>query len=120
MSFDSFMGGASDPFKDDDYDDGFVTIGAPPTTPNPKMKNFGNTEMAEFKKDATAMNLVNSPGTKSAFGIGSAPTPIASAPKWTKGKLGDVNWKSSDTLMVGGAFFAAGLLAKVLFDRYYK
>ena len=49
MAFDSFMGSPTDSF-DRSPDDGFITISTP-TTPNPKMKNFGNTEMADFKKD---------------------------------------------------------------------
>ena len=120
MAFDSFMGSPTDSF-DRSPDDGFITISTP-TTPNPKMKNFGNTEMADFKKDESAMNLVNSPGTKSTFNLGSAPTPVVSKPKKApkKGRLGDINWNSSDTLMVGGAFFIAGVMSSVLFNRYYK
>lgn len=120
MSFDSFMGGPSDSFKDD----GFITVQETPapTTPNPKMKQFGNTEMANFKTDESAMNIVNSAQTKRDFNLGSAPSPVVpGTPKRAnKNKLGDIRWKSSETLYVGGAFFVAGLAAKVLFDRYYK
>ena len=120
MGFESFMGSVPDDFRDD----GFITIQE--TTPepvkrNPHMRNFGNTEMAEFKKDESALNLVNSTPTRAAFGIGSAPSPIGTTPKPTKGILGAINWRrSSETLMVGGAFFVSGFMVKVLFDRYVK
>ena len=70
MAFDSFMGSAPD--------HGFITLQDPPApapqefTPNPKMKNFGNTEMATFKTDSSAMNIVNSPKVKRDFDLGSA------------------------------------------------
>jgi len=109
--------------------EGFITlqdpITPPPqqTTPNPKMKNFGNTEMASFNTDESAMNLVNSAGVKKDFGLGSASIPVGQplgkASK-QKGGLGDIRWRSSETLYVGAAFFALGLTAKTLFDRYYK
>jgi hypothetical protein len=119
MAFDSFMGSPAD--------EGFITLQDPapvqPTsTPNPKMKNFGNTEMMSFKTDDSAMDLVNSPGTKRDFGLGSASIPVqqprGKTPK--QGRLGLIQWKSSETLLVGAGFFSLGLLSKVLFDRYYK
>lgn len=121
MAFDSFMGSAPD--------NGFITLQDPvqprvqETTPNPKMKNFGNTEMASFKTDESAMKIVNSSSVKRDFGLGSAPTPVnpnlGKATK-KKGSLGDIRWKSSETLMVGAAFFSLGVATKFLFDRYYK
>ena len=120
MAFDSFMGSAPDT--------GFITLQDPVQpkqeefTPNPKMKNFGNTEMASFKTDASAMNIVNSAGVKRDFNLGSTPIPVEQplgAPAKKKG-LGDIRWKSSETLLVGAGFFALGLTTKVLFDRYYK
>lgn len=120
MSFESFMGGPSDSFADD----GYITVQETPapTTPNPKMKQFGNTEMANFKTDQSAMDIVNSAQSKRDFNLGSAPSPVVpGTPKRASNKkLGDIRWKSSETLYVGGAFFVAGLAAKVLFDRYYK
>ena len=121
MAFDGFMGSPPDPFKEDDNNDGFITITGPddPPTPNPKMKQFGNTEMAEFKKGTSAMDAVNDPYTQQTFNLGSNPTPAGIAsPK--KPILGAIDWKSSETLLVGGAFFGMGILASVLFSRYYK
>ena len=119
MAFDSFMGSPPD--------EGFITLqDSPPprpsTTPNPKMKNFGNTEMMNFKTDESAMDLVNSPSAKRDFGLCSAPAPVQQPLGTTskKGRLGDIRWKSSETLLVGAGFFSLGLLSKVLFDRYYK
>jgi len=121
MAFDSFMGSAPD--------HGFITLQDPPApkreefTPNPKMKNFGNTEMATFKTDSSAMDIVNSATVKRDFDLGSAPIPAAQplgSKKVKKGSLGDIRWKSSETLLVGAGFCALGLTTKVLFDRYYK
>ena len=121
MAFDSFMGSAPD--------HGFITLQDPPApkreefTPNPKMKNFGNTEMATFKTDSSAMNIVNSAKVKNDFDLGSVHIPAAQplgSKKTKKGGLGDIRWKSSETLLVGAGFFALGLTTKVLFDRYYK
>jgi len=119
MAFDSFMGSPPD--------EGFITLqDSPPprpsTTPNPKMKNFGNTEMMNFKTDESAMDLVNSPSAKRDFGLGSTPAPVQQPLGTTskRGRLGDIRWKSSETLLVGAGFFSLGLLSKVLFDRYYK
>jgi hypothetical protein len=123
MAFDSFSGSPPDPFKDDD-NDGYITITGPEDDPpkiNPQMKNFGNTEMASFKKDTSAINIVNSTPTKAAFNLGNPPpTPIGQTQPQRKKILGDIQWRSNETLMVGGSFFIAGVMAVVLFNRYYK
>ena len=104
MAFDSFMGSAPDPFD----------LSTPAQLPDVGISGLGNTEMVDFPKSSSAMDITNEPHTKQTFGLSGLSSPAK------KSRLGVINWKKSDTLMVGGAFFAAGLLSKILFDRYIK
>ena len=83
--------------------------------PDIGMAGFGNTEMADFDKGSSAMDITNAPHTKQTYGLSGL-----SSPATKKGRLGVINWKGNDTLMVGGAFFVAGLLSKMMFDRFVK
>ncbi len=105
MSFDSFMGSPSDPFKDEDPM-------APFPIDEPAAVNLGNTEMTSFPKDNTAQNILNGPKVKKEFNLSAPPT----LPRMNK-SIGDISWKTGETwaILIGGV--ALGFISRALFDK---
>ena len=107
-------------------DDGPIFVDTLSGSGDGKMvSNFGNSDMKDFRTGDHAMDMVNSASVKSEFGLGSAsthshapiPTPI---PAVRSKRMGDLNAKTGEFWGLAGLAFAAGVLGKTLFDRYYK
>jgi hypothetical protein len=87
--------------------------------------NLGNSDMKNFKTSDHAMELVNSEAVRSEFGLGEVsthshtPTPMPTPAVRAK-RMGDLNAKTGEFWGLAGLAFAAGVLGKTLFDRYYK
>jgi len=93
-----------------------------------KLVNLGNTEMQDFRTNDSAMEEMNSPSVAAEFGLGSPSTsthhmphtPTTPTAPFRSRKIGDLNTKTGEFWGLVGLSFAAGILGKTLFDKYYK
>lgn len=89
------------------------------------VENLGNSNMMNIPKGDSALQLINDPATKQAFGLGSAPIPPPrrglgkAVPKFNK-SVGDIQWKTGETwgVLIGGA--ALGMVAMTVWNRFTK
>ena len=108
-----------------DEEDAPMTNGYTPNLDAPNVSNLGNTNMQNIPKDGSAMDLMNDPTTKEAFGLGSAPIPPPrrglgkAVPKFNR-TVGDISWKTGETwgVLIGGV--AIGMLALTVWNRATK
>ena len=100
MSFESFMGSVPT--------DGFQGNGL-------VGENLGNTEMASFETDQSAMDAVNSAEVKADFGLAGVQAQAHSLQQ-----IGDMNVRTSEFWGYGAVFFGVGVLSTILFNRYYN
>ena len=108
--------GIDDPDKGDEQ----MTIGY--ITEQQGQPNLGNSDAANFPKDESAMDLVNSPQVKSDFNLGSAPIPPPrtgrgrAIPKFNR-TVGDINWKTGETwgVFIGGV--SLGIIALTVWNN---
>ena len=92
-----------------------------PTAP----QNLGNSNMVNVPSDNSAMDLMNNPQTKEAFGLGSAPIPPPrrglgkAVPKFNR-TVGDIEWKTGETwgVLIGGV--ALGMITLTVWNRFTK
>jgi hypothetical protein len=86
---------------------------------------LGNSDAANFPKDESALDLVNSPSVKQEFGLAGPPIPpprrgIGRAiPKFNK-SVGDIQWQTGETwgVLIGG--IAIGMIALTAWNRATK
>ena len=109
MAFDSFMGSAASP-RDGFQGNGYVSVDAT------SFGDLGNTEMAAFEKDDSAMNALNAPATKDTFGLAGVQAQAHSL----HAPIGDINAKTSEFWGMVALSFGAGVLATVLFNRKFR
>ena len=113
--------GNDDPDKGEDE----MTNGYMPDLPPTTGANLGNSNAANFPKDDSAMNLVNSASVKQEFGLGSPPIPPPrrglgrALPKFNK-TVGDIQWNTGETwgVLIGG--IAIGMIALTAWNRATK
>ena len=93
------------------------------------VNGLGNSEMQDFKTNDSALNAVNSPSTKSEFGLGSgpststsygSPSPATRVAPMPVSRMGALDVKSGEFWGLVGLAFASGVLGKHLFDTYVK
>jgi len=102
-----------------------MTNGYEPNLDMAMTSNLGNSNMQNIPKDGSAMDLMNDPATKEAFGLGSAPIPPPrrglgkAVPKFNRA-VGDISWKTGETwgVLIGGV--AIGMLALTVWNRATK
>lgn len=88
-------------------------------------QNLGNSNMVNIPSDDSAMDLMNNPQTKEAFGLGSAPIPPPrrglgkAVPKFNR-TVGDIEWKTGETwgVLIGGV--ALGMITLTVWNRFTK
>ena len=86
---------------------------------------LGNSDAANFPKDESAMNLVNSPSVTQEFGLAGAPIPPPrtglgrAIPKFNQ-TVGDIQWQTGETwgVLIGG--IAIGMIALTAWNRATK
>ena len=89
------------------------------------LSTLGNSDAANFPKDDSAMNLVNSPSVKQEFGLAGPPIPPPrrglgrAIPKFNQ-TVGDISWKTGETwgVLIGG--IAIGMIALTAWNRATK
>jgi hypothetical protein len=93
------------------------------------VNSLGNSDMQDFKTNDSAINTLNSPSTKSEFGLGSgpststsygSPSPATRVAPMKVHRMGQLDMKSGEFWGVVGLAFAGGVLGKHLFDTYVK
>ena len=102
MAFDSFMGAMGN--LNDFQGNGYVSDNT----------NLGNTEMADFQTDDSAMDIVNLPEIKEEFGLAGIQQ---QAVNLQHPDIGDMNATTSEFWGYGALFFGVGVLATILFNR---
>ena len=111
--------------EDPDKRENKITNGYMPDLPEQAGAHRGNSNAANFPKDESAMNLINSPSVKQEFGLGSAPIPPPrrglgrALPKFNK-TVGDIQWNTGETwgVLIGG--IAIGMIALTAWNRATK
>jgi hypothetical protein len=115
--------------NDDEMTNGYLPSLDGPQPESPGVAPLGNSNAANFPKDESALNLVNSPSVKQEFGLSGPPIPPPrrglskglgrAIPKFNK-SVGDIQWQTGETwgVLIGG--IAIGMIALTAWNRATK